>query len=188
MEERIALDVGHRHGAEASGFADDAHRVDAHRLDIDAPELSDAETAEVIEIMDALERLRVAEHRLSAAFQSAIGVSEGDLRALEFLDIGQRRGEIMTPSRLAGHLGISAASTTKLLNRLEAGGHVVRSMHPHDRRALRLDVTAATQALMLRAAGREEARRFTAAMGLSSRDRRAVVAFLGSLTRDAERA
>lgn len=182
MEERIALDVAHRHGAAERGAADDAHG-----LDVDAPDLSEAETAEIVEVMDALERLRVAERRLSETYRGAVGVSEGDLRALQFLEAGQRRGEVMTPSRLAGHLGISAASTTKLLNRLESGGHVVRSMHPHDRRALRIDVTATTQALMLRAVGREEARRFTAAAGLSSRDRRAVVAFLGGLARDAER-
>jgi len=43
---------------------------------------------------------------------------------------------LVTANLLATNLGISTASTTKLLDRLTASGHLERRPHPHDRRAV----------------------------------------------------
>jgi len=42
----------------------------------------------------------------------------------------------LTPTELAGRLGVSTAATTLVLNRLEAAGHVRRERHPTDGRKL----------------------------------------------------
>ncbi|MEE8600584.1 MarR family winged helix-turn-helix transcriptional regulator [Euzebya tangerina] len=64
-------------------------------------------------------------------------LSERDVRALEHLmerpDLG--------PADLALLLGISTASSTVLVDRLEDAGHIRRQPHPEDRRRKQLVVT-----------------------------------------------
>jgi DNA-binding MarR family transcriptional regulator len=47
----------------------------------------------------------------------------------------ERRGYAVSPHDLARHLRISTASTSKMIDRLVAAGHVERRLHPTDRRA-----------------------------------------------------
>ncbi|MCW0212328.1 MAG: MarR family transcriptional regulator [Pseudonocardia sp.] len=46
-----------------------------------------------------------------------------------------------TPSALARRVGVTPASVTAQLDRLEQAGHVVRRMNPRDRRSLLIDLT-----------------------------------------------
>ena len=66
-------------------------------------------------------------------------LSEQDMRALHYLIVAQNEDTIATPGAIAEHLGISAASTTEAVNRLEAGGHIVREVHPADRRSFAIE-------------------------------------------------
>lgn len=67
-----------------------------------------------------------------------LGIGATDVRALELLvdqpDLG--------PADLAVRLGITGASATALVDRLEGAGHVRRSPHSHDRRRVQLQVNA----------------------------------------------
>src|SRR5690606_22530967 len=83
-----------------------------------------------------------------------------------------------TAGGIATHLGISSASTTKLLDRLEEAGHVARSPHPSDRRALSITIAPATRQAAMTTVGRQHARRFLAAARLSAAEREAVIRFL----------
>lgn len=61
-----------------------------------------------------------------------LGVNQTDRRALELIILAGDKS--MTPGLLADRLGLTAAGTTIVLNRLEKMGYVSRSLHPTDRR------------------------------------------------------
>src|SRR5690625_7671506 len=107
-------------------------------------------------------------------------LDETDMKALHYLIVCEQQGVVATPSTIAAHLGISSASTTKLLDRLEKGGHVRRSRHPSDRRALAISIEAATRVAATRTVGTQHARRFHAARRLTSEQREIVIDFLRS--------
>jgi DNA-binding MarR family transcriptional regulator len=111
-------------------------------------------------------------------------LSEQDMRALHYLIVAKRQGEIVTPGMIAAHLRISAASTTKLLNRLERDNHITRRLHPRDRRAFVIEVTPETEASAKQTVGRQQARRFYAAARLTSEERAAVTRFLTDMTEE----
>lgn len=154
--------------------------------ELDAPEVSDADLREITALTNSLAHLREAERELSESSRSVMNLSAQEMRALQFLVVSSRRGEIVTPSTLASHLGISAASTTKLLNRLERGQHISRALHPRDRRALKIEVSPQAEALTQRSVGRQQARRFYAAARLTSAERAVVTKFLDGLTHGIE--
>lgn len=149
---------------------------------LDRQRLSEAEVSEIAQLMNALARLRDAERALDEASRASLGLSVQEMRALRYLAAAAGRGDLVTPSRLAEGLGISPASTTKLLNRLERSGHISRELHPVDRRAIRIRVTPSTEALVRRSAGRQNARRATAAARLTQAERSAVTEFLDEIS------
>lgn len=151
---------------------------------IDISDVPDAVMEEIVEMMNALSRLREAETRLSEASRKYMRLSEQDMRALHYLIAAKEQGEIITPGMLAAHLRISAASTTKLLNRLERDHHIVRHLHPHDRRAFMIEVTPETEASARQTVGRMQARRFYAAARLTSGERATVTRFLRDMTNE----
>jgi DNA-binding MarR family transcriptional regulator len=73
-----------------------------------------------------------------AAFAARNGLSATDVRALVCLLDQERAGVPASPTWLAGRLGITTASVTALLDRLERAGHVRRVPRSDDRR--RVDV------------------------------------------------
>jgi len=149
---------------------------------LEAPNISETELLEVNELINSLANLRNAERELTEASRSAMNLSTQEMRALQFLVVSSRRGNVSTPTMLAKHLRISPASTTKLLNRLERGGHISRRIHPSDRRAFTIEVSPQTEAITQRSVGRQQARRFLAASRLSSDERAIVTRFLDELT------
>ena len=86
-----------------------------------------------------LRRLTVLLDEAAGAFASAQGLSRTDVRALIALLDRERAGEPASPTWLAGELGLTTASVTVLLDRLERAGHVRRRARSDDRR--RVDVT-----------------------------------------------
>lgn len=149
---------------------------------IDRGSLSVAEVGEISGVMRALGALRDAEQKLSEASLRYMKLNQTDMRALHFLIACENSGVVATPGAIATHLGISTASTTKLLDRLERGGHITRSPHASDRRALAIAITAATRKSAIETVGRQHARRFNAAARLSSAERRIVTRFLADMT------
>ncbi|SHJ51504.1 DNA-binding transcriptional regulator, MarR family [Tessaracoccus bendigoensis DSM 12906] len=151
---------------------------------VDRSSASPADLAQVTRIMTALVALRDAEESLAEASSRYMLLNRTDMRALHFLIVSQNLDEPVTPGALASHLGISTASTTKLLDRLERGGHVVREPHPTDRRALIIRITPETRAAAMETVGRQQARRFNAAARLSPGDREVVIGFLEDMAKE----
>lgn len=151
---------------------------------VDRSDLSSDDIGQIARLMKALVELREVERSILEASEKYMKLSAQDMRALHYLIVAKNRRELVTPGMIAAHLKISAASTTKLLNRLERGGHVVRRMHPADRRAFAIEVTPETEATAKRTVGRQHARRVHAAARLSSDEREVAIRFLRDMTRE----
>lgn len=145
---------------------------------VDRSSLTSADVAQINALMAALARLRRAEDLLVEASNAYMRLNRTDMRTLHFLIASAHCNEVVTPSAIAAHLGISTASTTKLLDRLERGGHITRDSHPSDRRALVISVTPETHRSAMSTVGRQQARRFNAAARLSPSEREVVIGFL----------
>ncbi|KAM9861595.1 MarR family winged helix-turn-helix transcriptional regulator [Leucobacter sp. BZR 635] len=151
---------------------------------VDRGGLDAAQVQHIGLLMGALGRLREAEQELSEASLKYMKLNETDMRALHFLIVSANRGEMATPGAIAAHLKISSASTTKLLDRLERGGHIVRSAHPTDRRALTISITPETHEVARNTVGRQQAKRFHAAARLTAAEREVVIRFLDDMANE----
>lgn len=148
---------------------------------IDRSGVSDEDMAEIGALMNALGRLRDAEKALSDASLRYMRLNQTDMRALHYLIVCRNRGVIATPGAIAEHLDVSTASVTKLLDRLERGGHITREPHPSDRRALAISITPKTHAAAMDTVGRQQSKRFHAAARLSSDEREVVTRFINDM-------
>ena len=105
----------------------ESHSPGAHRMGVRAPT-----------------RLMRAILDLSREFQSHVGreltVNATDLAAMEFILINGAMG----PTELAKRLGITTAAVTTVVDRLVRAGHVTRTRHPDDRRAVIVQATPAS--------------------------------------------
>lgn len=151
---------------------------------IDRSEMDQESMQQIGEIMAALGALRDAEDRLSEASLAYMKLGRNDMRALHFLIVTANSKKIATPGMLATHLKISTASTTKLLDRLERGGHITRSIHPEDRRAVALAITPDTHEAAMQTVGRQQAKRFHAAARLTSQEREVVARFINDMANE----
>jgi DNA-binding MarR family transcriptional regulator len=153
---------------------------------VDLSQLDEAELGQIVRVMNAMFRWREAEQRVSAASRRYMRLGETDMKALRFAIVMADKGQHVTGRDIAVHLGISSASTTKLLDRLEAAGHIKRTRHPTDRRALAVVVNPDTRSAAEATVGREHARRFRVAAALSPAEREVVLNFLESMSNTSE--
>jgi DNA-binding MarR family transcriptional regulator len=144
--------------------------------------LPPSEIADVVRVLNAMRRWSEAERRLSQASQRYMRLGETDMRALRLLVAARNQSIPVTPGMIAGHLAISTAATTKLLDRLERGGHVLRRPHPTDRRSLTVEVTDETRSAARESVGRAHARRFDVIAALSPQERAVVSAFFDAMS------
>ncbi|MGP9607089.1 MarR family winged helix-turn-helix transcriptional regulator [Glutamicibacter sp. AOP38-B1-38] len=134
--------------------------------------------AQIERIMAELGRLRAVERRIMHSAQSFMKLNETDMRAIRQLISAKHAGQAVTPGLLARHLGVTTASVTKMIDRLVAGGHVVRKAHPTDRRSWQVEVSEETHLAAREQLGRHHAKRFDVALGLSPAERDVVIRFL----------
>lgn len=89
----------------------------------------------VVKALEAVRALSDALDRMNSGMKGDMDMNATDLSTLRMLIIREQRGEMVSPHDVASHLRISTASTTKLLDRLAASGHLERRPHPSDGRA-----------------------------------------------------
>lgn len=136
----------------------------------------------VVEILHALRRFRQSDQAMRRRMSVDMGMNETDMQALQHVVISTSNGEHATPRALATFLGISSASTTKLLDRLSASGFLERHPHPTDRRGLVITATQhAHEELRSRMTGMHSRLRELAA-AVPPGSRQAVVDFLTSVS------
>lgn len=148
---------------------------------IDRSAMSEADIGQIDLMMASMARLRKAEDELSDASNKYMKLNKTDMKALRFLIVCKHRGELVTPGDMSVHLGITTASTTKLLDRLEEAGHVKRKPHPSDRRALVVEISPKTHRSAMDTVGKAQAKRFTVAAQRTSKERDIITSFLNDL-------
>lgn len=94
-------------------------------------------------LLRALRLYQAAETAMRRRTGTASTMGENELLALRFMIRARQEDHSVTPTDVAKYLGVSTASTTALVDRLEAMGHVVRTAHPTDRRSVLIHATAA---------------------------------------------
>lgn len=151
---------------------------------VDRSGVSAEDIQQITELMKALGALREAEQHLSQVSRRYMQLNETDMRALHYLIVCSNTNTFATPGAISHHLRISSASTTKLLDRLERGGHIVRSPHPTDRRALTISITPETHRAAMETVGRQQSKRFYAAARLTPAEREVVIRFLRDMTEE----
>ncbi|HWK77624.1 MarR family winged helix-turn-helix transcriptional regulator [Microbacterium sp.] len=149
---------------------------------VDRSGLSPQEIEQCYRVLEALRGWQVASRALAEASKRYMKLNESDMHAIRMIIRATEQGAIVTPKDVAHEVGISSASTTKLVDRLVAAGHLVRVPHPHDRRTACLQVTESTRLSAHDTIGRQHARRFAAAAAIDADDREAVIRFLEALT------
>lgn len=180
----VAPHVTHRHSEGNPSIAASLYDVDASDPDghlVDRSAMTAEDVAQITRLMNSMANLRRAEEELSKASQRFMQLSETEMRAIHYLIVAANQKQVVTPGAITRHLGITSASTTKLLDRLEHGEHIVRSPHPTDRRALSINVTEETHVVARDTVGRTHATRFTVAAALDPADREIVIGFLDSV-------
>jgi len=95
-----------------------------------------ADDPSVSEILEAVRRFRRADEDMRRRISAEMRMNVTDMSALQYVIAAEQRGGHAHPRDIATHLGISTASTTKLLDRLSASGHLTRTTHPTDRRSV----------------------------------------------------
>nr|WP_274635587.1 MarR family transcriptional regulator [Microbacterium bovistercoris] len=164
----------------------DPRVIDPKQELVEYGSLTEAEIAQVVRVLTGIRRWREAEQQLSLSSRDRMKLNETDMQALRFLVVAKNDGRLVTPGALAEYLGISSASTTKLLDRLAAAGHIERAAHPTDRRALTIRITQQTHEQVRDTVGRTHARRFEVAARMSPAERDTVIRFLDDLSQTAE--
>lgn len=149
---------------------------------VDLGELSEGDRAQCLRVMDGLRKWQAAARALSTASKRYMKLNESDMHAIRMMIRAQRLSQIVTPKDIAREVGISSASTTKLVDRLVEGGHLVRKPHPTDRRTTCIEVTENTRRSAEDSIGRQHARRFSAAAAMSPQERGVVIRFFDYLT------
>ena len=129
-------------------------------------------------VMEALRAYRAAEMSMRRRTQATMSMGENEMLVLRFLTRHGRRSLDVTPIDLARHLGVSTASVTALLDRLERSGHLTRRPHPVDRRKVLVSTTAHADDEMRETLTAMHARMMQATRGMTESETEAVTAFL----------
>ncbi|UXN31327.1 MarR family winged helix-turn-helix transcriptional regulator [Glutamicibacter sp. M10] len=151
---------------------------DPEQLLIDRRGISPSDLAQIERIMAEMGRMRQVERKIMRSSQRYMQLNETDMRALRQLIAAKNVGRVTTPTDLRAYLGISSASVTKMIDRLEANGHVRRSQHPTDRRSQCIEVTEQAHLAAREQMGRHHAKRFEVAYSLTPEEREVVIRFL----------
>ena len=159
-------------------MVDSAPGADTHYWYRDEPETEQDRHERSVAVLEAMRTYRAAESAMRRRTQVSMGMGENDLLALRYVIMAQQAGRSIGPKELTGYLGISSASTTVLLDRLESKGQLRRENSPFDRRALILVATATTDAEVRAALGEVPERMVEVANTLDPDQARVVIDFL----------
>jgi DNA-binding MarR family transcriptional regulator len=141
----------------------------------------DAQRERSVAVLEAMRTYRAAESAMRSRTQRSMGMGENDLLALRYLLTAKQDGRSIGPKELTAYLGISSASTTVLIDRLEKAGQVRREHSPFDRRALILVPTANTPEEIRAALGDVPERMVEVANRLNSAEAKVVIDFLRNM-------
>ncbi|PNI08863.1 MarR family transcriptional regulator [Arthrobacter sp. AFG7.2] len=129
-------------------------------------------------VLKSLRDYRAAETAVRRSTRDSMGMGETDILALRFLLRGQASGKSVVPKDISHFLGITSASTTSLIDRLVASGHVRREAHPTDRRSVIVVPTVESDREVRVTLGAMHRQMMAVAESLTADEARVVVEFL----------
>ncbi|WP_245852069.1 MarR family winged helix-turn-helix transcriptional regulator [Isoptericola jiangsuensis] len=138
----------------------------------------DSDDDDARHLLEALRVFRRSDEAMRRRAGREMAMNLTDLRALRHVIAAERRGDSVTPRDLAEDLGISTASTTKVLDRLTGSGHLERLPHPRDRRSVVVVATPDAHAEVRARLAGAHARMLAAARAVPEHCRPAVRDFL----------
>ncbi|WP_350003588.1 MarR family transcriptional regulator [Pseudarthrobacter sp. WHRI 8279] len=133
-------------------------------------------------VLKSLRDYRTAETAVRRSTRDSMGMGETDILALRYLLRAQASGKSVVPKDISQFLGITSASTTSLIDRLVASGHVRREAHPTDRRSVVVVPTVESDREVRLTLGNMHREMMAVAEGLSAEEARVVVEFLTRMT------
>ncbi len=139
-------------------------------------------TSATADVLRALERFRAADTQMHQRVRANAALGDNELRILQYVLACERQRLDVKPSEISRHLGISSASTTALLDRLERLGSVQRVSHPTDRRSILIAPTERAAAEVAALVDAFEDRVAAAVDELTPEGRAAVLHFLDAAT------
>lgn len=135
-----------------------------------------------VDVLNALRVYRAAEAEMRRRTRDSMKMNETDLLAVRFALRAQKAGHCISPKDLSRTLKISTASTTGLIDRLVASGHMARRPHPTDRRSVEIVATESAEAEVRATLGGMHQRMLNVAESLSAEEALHVTRFLQRMT------
>ncbi|WP_461474281.1 MarR family winged helix-turn-helix transcriptional regulator [Microbacterium sp. HJ5] len=134
-----------------------------------------------IELLQAFRLYRASEVAMRRRTRDAMAMGENDLLTLRYLLKAERESRVVSPAELARYLGVSTASVTAIIDRLEKSDHVMRGPHPTDQRRIVVTPTTDTDEEVRRTLGAMHARMLDAVSGMTPDETRIVIDTLSRL-------
>jgi DNA-binding MarR family transcriptional regulator len=134
-----------------------------------------------VAVLQAMRAYRAAEMSMRRRTRDAMAVGENDMTLLRYLLQMHHEGRFSSPGELARYLGVSTASMTAMIDRLERSGHVRRERHATDRRSIYVVPTERTEREMREALGEMHDRMLDAVVDMSPDETRTVMDMLARL-------
>lgn len=134
-----------------------------------------------VEVLQAFRLYRAAEIAMRRRTRESMSMGENELLVLRYLLKASGEGRSVSPSELTRYLGVSTASTTAIIDRLEKSGHVTRVPHPSDRRSILVVATDESDAEVRATLGKMHERMMSAVIDMSPEESAIVVATLARL-------
>lgn len=132
-------------------------------------------------MLQAFRLYRAAEQAMRRRTRESMSMGENDLLVLRYLLKAKSEKRLVSPSELTRYLGVSTASTTAMIDRLEKSGHVRRERHPTDRRSIHVIASEASDEEVRATLGRMHARMMSAVIDMTPEESRVVVDCLARL-------
>ena len=132
-------------------------------------------------MLQAFRVYRAAEVAMRRRTRESMSMGENELLVLRYLLRASGQERLVSPRELTRYLGVSTASTTAIIDRLEKTGHVTRIPHPTDRRSIHVVATEASDAEVRATLGEMHTRMMAAVVDMTPDESAAVIACLSRL-------
>ena len=127
-------------------------------------------------VLESLRTSRAAETAMRRRTRDSMSMGENELLALRYLL--RQPDHSARPLELVKYLGVTSASVTTMLDRLEKTGRVQRVANPKDRRSIFVRATPHANEEVRETLGRMHELMYGVALGLTPEAQEHVVAFL----------
>ncbi|KQZ83329.1 MarR family transcriptional regulator [Microbacterium sp. Root166] len=136
---------------------------------------ADARRRRAVELLQAFRLYRASEVAMRRRTRDSMAMGENDLLTLRYLLKAERESRLVSPAELSRYLGVSTASTTAIIDRLQKSNHVERRPHPTDRRSIVVVPTVETDDEVRRTLGAMHKRLLDAVIDMTPDETRIVI-------------